>query len=980
MSRICSLLVTFLVLTTLCLSAQTPDTATLRGTVVDQTHAAVAGAEVTITNTLSGLHQMTKTGANGNFYLGGLAVAGSYNVSAEKQGFATAHRDGISLIGGSSANVELSLNIAGSQTEVTVMGALNEVRIDEPQTGIHLSADKIQETPLYGSKITYLPLLSAANRPAINQGDIFMNQNLFTTNGAGRRQTWFEVDGSNAIDSWGRQTIFTNIPVVAVDEMSVLTNSFSAEYGGSTGSVVNIVTKSGGNQYHGQVFGLWRPSATEASLSGFTSGNATSGNDITNDTLGQAAGAISGPIGEKKLTHFFFGGEYSHQDRASPVTNALAPGNFIGHYQDLVGTLRLDQQISANNNAFLRGSADGFYDTNPNGIVGGASLPSVARTFRRRTYTIEAGDTAVLSPTLVNNARLQFQLASPITEFDPVVYGTQFVVQTGSGTFTSGTSQSALLMNRQYEITDTLSASRGKHQIKFGGDAIYAHTGGDSKEFGGPIYLGKFTYNPCPPNQTAAFCESQAYLGNINNVQNYQQSYGNAAYTVNDTLWALFAQDDYHISPQLTLNLGLRYEQQTFTDSRNNFAPRVGFVYDVRGDGKMVVRGGFGIYYSQIVDNSEANYALTGPAGVFNYTASPGQVGFPTTIASAPLPAFPAGAQVPLRSLYIRPGQSAYLNQFFPTSTLVGYPDKLLSPYSEQWTFGIEQQLFPTWVLAMDYVGTHTLRINRPLDVDAPSSFIRTAQNQNRTPQAANCTRPYWIYWYSQAGKTCNTVSASNPQPPYSVIQSDVNDGFVYYNALDVNLTHNFSNRFSMLASYTWSHAIANVDPDIPSQNPNDPNFTGKAEKGNAIFDQRSRFVLSGTYVAPFKIKVGGIATLASGLPYNFVTGATNSGDTGATTDRPVINGVVVGRNTGRGGAIYEVDPFISRAFPIGGDRVQIDLRAESFNLLNHANFVGYSGTYGQGTAPLLGFGLPLQGITNQLPARSFQFSGRVTF
>ena len=102
----------------------------------------------------------------------------------------------------------------------------------------------------------------------------------------------------------------------------------------------------------------------------------------------------------------------------------------------------------------------------------------------------------------------------------------------------------------------------------------------------------------------------------------------------------------------------------------------------------------------------------------------------------------------PLRSLYIRPGNSAYYNQFFPTSTLVGYPNALLNPYSEQYTLGLEQQLAPGWVLSMDYVGTHQLRNVRPLDVDAPASFIRTAQNQTRTAQAANCTRPYWIYWY----------------------------------------------------------------------------------------------------------------------------------------------------------------------------------------------------------------------------------------
>src|SRR6202034_1105555 len=116
--------------------------------------------------------------------------------------------------------------------------------------------------------------------------------------------------------------------------------------------------------------------------------------------------------------------------------------------------------------------------------------------------------------------------------------------------------------------------------------------------------------------------------------------------------------------------------------------PRHGFVWDPSGNGTSPLRAGFGIYYSQIVDNSEANYALTGPTGVFNYTASAGQIGFPTSVASVPLPAFPAGAQAPVRSLYIRPGETAELAQYFPTSILDGYQNRLLSPYSEQWTLG----------------------------------------------------------------------------------------------------------------------------------------------------------------------------------------------------------------------------------------------------------------------------------------------------
>jgi hypothetical protein len=121
------------------------------------------------------------------------------------------------------------------------------------------------------------------------------------------------------------------------------------------------------------------------------------------------------------------------------------------------------------------------------------------------------------------------------------------------------------------------------------------------------------------------------------------------------------------------------------------------------------------------------------------------------------------------------------------------------------------------------------------------------------------------------------------------------------------------------------------------------------------------------------------VGTLASGLPFNYVTGANNFGDSGATTDRPVIDGEVVGRNTGHGRPIYDVSPYLERPFAFG-ERLRIDLRAEAFNSLNHANFVGYIGTYGNGATPAAGFGAPGVGITNQLPARSMQFSVRVAF
>ena len=715
--------------------AQTPDTATLQGTIHDPTHAAILGAQILATNELTHLHRNANADPQGRFTLPGLPTDGAYTVTVTAPGFSPITTSHLALTAGTTADLQPTLHPAGETSTVLVTGTAGDIGIDEPQLGINLTQQQVNDTPLPVRRLTYLPLLEAANRPAINQGDIFMNQDLFTTNGTGRRQTWFEADGTNNIDMWGRQTVFANIPLMAVAQLSVLTNAFSADYGATAGSVVNLVTRTGGDRLHGQLLELWRPADTEASLAGFTPTNASSGNDLATDTYGQTAASLSGPLSSQ--THFFTAAEYNREAKDSPITSPLAPGIYTGRYKGWLGFLRLDRQLTANNNVFLRAHLDSFVDTNPNGIVGGASLASVARIFHRRTYSTELGDTAVLSPHLLNNARLQFQLASPITEFDPVLNGTQFVVPVSSGgTFTSGTSQSALLTNRQYEFNDSLELTQGRHQLIVGTAIIDAHNGGDSKEFGGPLYDGKFTYKTC--TQAAAICESPTYLNNLANVANYQQSYGNAHYLVNDQLVAAFAQDNFRATRRLTLNAGLRYERQTLTDAKLNFDPRVGFVFDTTGTGTTVLRAGFGLFTSQVVDNAFASYALGEPAGVFTYTAAPGQIGFPTSVAAAPLPAFPAGAIAPIRSLYVRPGQPAFLNQYFPTSVLKGYPTALLNPYSEQYTASLEQRLAPNWVLSLDYVGTHTLRILRPLDIDSPAPFTRTAPGEVRSAAAAN--------------------------------------------------------------------------------------------------------------------------------------------------------------------------------------------------------------------------------------------------
>ena len=134
--------------------------------------------------------------------------------------------------------------------------------------------------------------------------------------------------------------------------------------------------------------------------------------------------------------------------------------------------------------------------------------------------------------------------------------------------------------------------------------------------------------------------------------------------------------------------------------------------------------------------------------------------------------------------------------------------------------------------------------------MDPPAPFVRTAPGQVRTAQAANCTRPYWIWWYAQNGMVCNPAWRRIPQPPYSVIQSDVNDGYSYYDALQVNLTGQLGNRLNIWRVIPGRIRSTMSIRTLPSQNPNDPNFTGRRRMPDAIFDQRHRLVFSGVWVA----------------------------------------------------------------------------------------------------------------------------------
>ncbi|HEX4964314.1 MAG TPA: TonB-dependent receptor [Thermoanaerobaculia bacterium] len=921
--------------------AQTPGIGAIRGQVRDQAGAAVAGAEVTVTNLATGFSRTAKTDAQGLYAIPELPLTGTYRIRATHEGLAPQEKAGIQLRGGQTAAIDVVLNPAAVEEAITVYGTAEGVQADSPQLGNRFDAQKIQETPILGRKVTSLPLLNSAVRSARGTGDLFLGETLFVIDGGGRRQQTYTVDGSTADDAWGRQTIFTAVPLSSIQEFTVLTNSFSAEYGRSAGGAINLVTRTGTNDFHGDLTALSRPGGLQS--------NAPVTNQKSHDELKQGSGFFSGPIVRDKA-YWSVAGEYNDQDRDSVITSPLAPGVFTGNYKQKLFYARADANLNDQNHLFGRFNLDRFTDTNPQDVVGGNTLPSAGRTFRRNTMAAQLGETAVLSGDAYNDLRLVWQDGDPITQFTPLSPSTQFV---RTGVSTEGESRFADLTNRQTQLADTVSLSLGSHFLKLGGDYEHSRSGGNGQEFGAPFVLGQFTFKP---GISPAIPTSQL---TINDVQRFTQGFGNVHYSVGENLWSLFAQDDYRLRSNFVLNLGLRYDRQDLTDDTNNVAPRLGFAWNPGNDAKTVVRGGYGIYYSEVQANIDAGWELAGPTGFFTFSAAPGQLGFPTSL--APLPAFPPGAVLPPRDITVRPGRAGFYDQFFDVSKLLGYPDSFVNPRTTQATLGAEREFGVHWFLSVDGVHAQTTDIPRNLDLNAPSLFVRTAPGQTRSATVADATRPI------------------TPLPNgYRRILVTVNDGESKYDGLQLNLRKDFAGRGQMLLSYTWSHTRNNVEPDAPGGDPNDVHQIDK-EWADSLLDQRHRGVLSGWVGLPWELRFGGVAEYGTGRPYNITTGVDNNGD-GANTDRPVIDGHVIGRNAGRGNDLYQLTLFLERDFAVGFGT--LGLRAEVFNVTNHQNVVGYNGVFGNDPTgkPLATFGQPLGGLANVDPSRQWQLAARLRF
>ncbi|HVG39259.1 MAG TPA: TonB-dependent receptor, partial [Pyrinomonadaceae bacterium] len=586
------LLIAFCAFITVPLPAQSPNTATMIVVVVDQNGAFVPEARVSVMNAATGAVREAVSGSDGSATISALALTGTYTVGVSRDGFGNEERRGLTLRSGETATLKVTLLVGSEKAEVTVYGTTEGVRAN-PQIGLPLTSPQIDETPILGRKSTSLPLLNSAFRQGKGTGDLFVNATYFITGVGSRRATTFTLDGANNDEGWGRQTAIATVPLGAIQEITVLSNAFSSEYGWTSGPALNIVTKSGTNDVHGEGLFMLRPGGSWQAKT-FSTKNfcppsvpscvtpatlqAINPVDIP-DVLNQVSGSIGGPVVKDK-TFFFATADYTRQNRTTFLSSALpafllpADGrlDYTGHYRQTLFDGRLDHRLTSNQTLMFRFNFDRFFDDNPQDAVGGTNAPSVARRYSHRSWTAQVNHTAFISANLINEARLAYLHGDPVTRWEAQNLSTTYA-RGGAVPFTIGQSRLSDLWGHQWQFSDTLSWSLGKHNLRFGGSVI-RHTSGGTGSEPGTAVLGTFTFVGTGARSTLPF--DQLTLADV---QNYTQpiDFGISSYELPQWLLSGFVQDDWKVRPDFTLNLGLRYDRQTLTDATKNFAPRIGF-------------------------------------------------------------------------------------------------------------------------------------------------------------------------------------------------------------------------------------------------------------------------------------------------------------------------------------------------------------------------------------------------------------------
>ena len=943
------------------LCAQTGTSFTLQGTVFDPSGAVVPGATVSVKNLSLGLARTGQADDQGHYIFAALPPTGEYQISVESRGFASQTRGGLTFEANASPVINFTLKPGAVQENVMVNEQAPLVESTRSEVSYTVGEQAVQDLPLVSRNFfDYMNLTPGVVRVGGGSGNV-------TLNGQGRRELTILADGVTnqlrEIRTLGGDLAGANgtFSLDVVKEVQVITNAFSAEFGRSLAGVVNSITKSGTNEFHGDGFIYGRPSSLAA------------GDPLTkrNPELNreQWGGTIGGPIVKDK-THFLANYEQTHQAQlAAGITSVLEPqpGVLLNQpFKELKTFGKVDHQFTPNHRlegrySFVRSKSDNL---GPGGLTT-SDRADAAQDF---TQNLEASLTSVISPRVVNEFRFAFT-KDKFDNFQEVVgpslppdysHLTAAINRAGVGNLGPDPNLPQNLDEKGLHWIDKLSDTVGRHNLKFGGEvSAYFRFVTFFNNLLGTYNFAAGTPFPFDPNNPKTF------------PVNYQQAFGKSGLNFREALLGFFFQDDFNVTRGLTLNMGLRYDYETLIRDSNNFAPRFGFAWDPKKDGKTVVRGSYGIFFATIETSLINRESNSGPQGLFTISLTPfnpdGSLNplFPTF--PNRLTALPVGVNFVRTDVFI-PITRGLSTTDFPESVGDKFGGLRVNPYTEQLNFGIQRELVPNLALSIDYTMVHGLKLLRTEDLNAPPFFM-VFLGHTRSVAQADALRPFGVPSRVPGPLGVDFGGFRN------LFLQESGDSSIYH-AMTVRLTKRFSRGFSLGGFYTFSKAISDSDNFRVADSRHLDPTNYRLDRGLADQDRRHNFVLSGIWELPFGFRLGGIFNAVSGIHYTGVTGgdpmgiADSQGGTGR--ERPGQ----LGRNTFQARRIVNLDANVAKGFKLT-EKQRVELRAEVFNFANHFNITNVNNTIGLDILnPPAAFGRP----TGTLAGRQFQFSGRYSF
>jgi outer membrane receptor protein involved in Fe transport len=928
---------------------ETVNQASVSGRVTDPSGAVIPGAQVTARQTDTNLTAETVTDSEGRFRFPYLRI-GPYEVKVHLQGFADSTRR-ITLTVGSAFDLPFALKVGGLDASVTVTGELTVLEAARSQIAGTVAQAEVQSLPMNGRNFLDLALLIPGVSPT-NAGNTQLFAETSAVPGQGisiasqrNLSNSFIVDGLSANDDAAG---LSGIPygVDAVEQFQVVTSGGQAELGRALGGYINVVTKSGTNTLHGTVYDFIRDD-------NFNGENALSGTKLPMDQQ-QYGASLGGPVARNRTFYFAnFEQRLLNQTglvtilapnpplinarlaavgyQGAPVTTGLYPNpvhsaNFLG---------KVDHQISGSDQLSVRYSLYHVTSDNSRG-AGALNAPSASAGLDNIDHSLAFGNTWTMSGRTVNETRAQVaygDLQAPPT--DPIGPAVNIAGVASFGTMAGSPTRR---VNTMYQIVDNVSHQAGAHALRAGVDFVFNDD--------------TITY-PRSARGSYTFASMAAFLAGT--YSGFTQTFGDPVVSQTSPNLGIYAQDEWRVGSQLTLNAGLRYDLQFLqpidTDT-SNVSPRAGFAWSPSSSHNLIVRGNAGLFFDRVPLRAVANAILSaGNTTDLDALHQPSVAGLIPTQAGAPT--FPN--ILPARVL---------------TTTLVDFTTMdtdLQNAYSKQASLEVERSLGDRRTVSVGYQYLRGQNILMSVNQNVPTCVAAGTNNG------------------------CRPVAAYRNNSQYSSVADST------YHGLHVSFVQRPLDWASLRLIYTLSKSMNDVGEAFFSA-PIDPTDIMR-DWGRSDDDQRHRLVVNGTVNTPMSpatnawervshgFQVSTMLQYYSALPFNITSGVANLQ---GTTSRPLANGATaaanfdvravefISRNAGVGSDFLTVSLRVSRAFRLAGD-VKLEGLVEAFNLTDRVNNLTRNNTFGPGAYP-----------TNPVPTyneitavgdpRTLQFGVRLTF